>query len=184
MLFYGYFAQDAGRLRKQLTLVMLFFLFALEIASLPWCAPAPTDRSEYAAVPTENMVVATAVPVLRISDIDGPRIDDEAAAVVVEEPGSAMLPSPHPLPAGLWIGLFFAYVALLAFNLIAGYRQSAGLGIQWRWELIQTALFLIGWTVWDGYLTAPWFPFVLLKAGLMLYAAYLVWPDRARSEDA
>lgn len=184
MLFYGYFAQDAGRLRKRLTLAMLFCLFALEIASLPWCDPALTGRSEYAAVPAENMVVATAVPVLKISDIDGPRIDDEAAAVVVEESDPDTFPATRPLPAGLWIGLFFAYAALLAFNLIAGYRQSAGLGIQWRWELIQTAFFLIGWTVWDGYLTAPWFPFAILKAGLILYVAYLAWPDRGPSEDA
>ena len=181
MDFHGYFSQDTEWWRKRLVLIILLGLLGLEIASLPWCAPAPADRLGYMTVPAENMIITATVPVLRISDIDGPRIDDEAAAVVVEEPEPVMLPAPRLLPTSVWIFLFFAYAILLAFNLIVGYWQSAGLGIQWRWELIQTALFLIGWTVWDGYLAAPWFPFVLLKAGLILYVAYLAWPDRARS---
>ena len=181
MDFHGYFSQDTEWWRKRLVLIILLGLLGLEIASLPWCAPAPADRLGYMTVPAENMIITATVPVLRISDIDGPRIDDEAAAVVVEEPEPVMLPAPRLLPTSVWIFLFFAYAILLAFNLIVGYWQSAGLGIQWRWELIQTALFLIGWTVWDGYLAAPWFPFALLKAGLILYVAYLAWPDRARS---
>ena len=183
MDFHGYFSRDSRWWRKWLVLGMLLGLLGLEIASLPWCALVPADRLGYMTVPAENIIItATATaPVLRISDIDGPRIDDEAAAVVVEEPEPVMLPAPRLLPTSVWIFLFFAYAILLAFNLIVGYWQSAGLGIQWRWELIQTALFLIGWTVWDGYLAAPWFPFVLLKAGLILYVAYLAWPDRARS---
>lgn len=169
---------QGGLGRHRLVMALLLALLGLEMLSLPWCAPAyqSDDRSIGASV--EITTGTTAVPVLRISDIDGPRIDDVAATAVVEEP--ARVSAPATLPTGIWIFLCLAYVALLAFNLIVGYRQSAGTDIQWRWELIQTALFLIGWTIWDGYASAPWFPIALLKMGLILFVAYLVLLDRRK----
>ena len=108
----------------------------------------------------------------RISDIKGPRIDDQAASVervVVRNAGNKVCST---LPTEIWIFLLFFYGALLIFNLTYKFKEATK--IQWYWELIYTILAITAWYVWDqcGNLNI-WYPEFVLKTGIAIYAVYL-----------
>lgn len=103
---------------------------------------------------------------LRISDIDGPRIDAEAAMIVVEEEEVV-----SPLPGVLWVLLLLAYVALIVFNV--SYTFEKAVTPQWFWEALYTGAVLVIWYVFDPSRNALWFPFALVKTGLILYVLYI-----------
>ena len=117
----------------------------------------------------------------RISDIKGPRIDDQAASVervVVRNTGKKTCST---LPAGIWMFLIFAYGALLIFNLAYKFKEATK--IQWYWELIYTLLAIIAWYVWDqcGNLNI-WYPEFVLKAGIVIYGIYLYFFNKNQNK--
>jgi hypothetical protein len=100
--------------------------------------------------------------VLRISDIDGPRIDERAASVVVD--------APVALPVELFGFLFLVYVALLVFNF--SYTFETVTSPQWRFETLLTLLVLFAWQGLDPERAQVWFPFLVLKSGLIIFVIY------------
>ncbi len=100
--------------------------------------------------------------VLRISDIDGPRIDEQAASVVVD--------TRVALPAELFGFLFLVYVALLVFNF--SYTFETVTTPQWRFETLLTLLVLFAWQWLDPEKMQVWFPFLVLKSGLIIFVIY------------
>jgi len=107
----------------------------------------------------------------RISDIKGPRIDDQAASatrVAVCDTEKVC----QTLPTGIWMFLLFAYGALLIFNLTYKFKEATK--IQWYWELIYTILAIIAWYAWNSCGTINiWYPEFVLKIGIVIYGIYL-----------
>ena len=108
----------------------------------------------------------------KISDIKGPRIDDQAASVERMAVCSNEEKACQTLPNGIWMFLLFAYGALLIFNLTYKFKEATK--IQWYWELIYTMLAIIAWYVWDqcGNMNI-WYPEFVLKIGIVIYGIYL-----------
>jgi len=108
----------------------------------------------------------------KISDIKGPRIDDQAASierVAVCDSGEKTC---QTLPTGIWMFLLIAYGVLLIFNLTYGFKEATK--IQWYWELIYTILAITAWYAWDSCgNTNIWYPEFVLKAGIVIYGIYL-----------
>ena len=109
----------------------------------------------------------------RISDIKGPRIDDQAATVekVLVSSSAKKTISHSTLPTKIWIFLFLAYVALLIFNL--AYNFNSAVKIQWFWELFYTLLAIAVWFAFDYQKISIWYPIFILKMGIIIYAVYL-----------
>lgn len=110
-------------------------------------------------------------PILKISEIRGPRIDDGAAMIVA---GESAAPACQTLPLNLWVFLVVAYIALLVFNFSYTFKDVER--PQWFWETMYTLAFIAGWFVWDGCRENIWFPFAIVKFGLIIFAAdiYLI----------
>jgi len=108
----------------------------------------------------------------KISDIKGPRIDDQAAyvdRVAVSNTGKKICST---LPTGIWMFLLYAYGALLIFNLTYKFKEATK--IQWYWELIYTILAITAWYAWDNCGTMNiWYPEFVLKIGIVIYGIYL-----------
>ncbi len=100
---------------------------------------------------------------LRISEIDGPRID-EVAAVTYQE-------AEVFIPEEIWWFLLLAYGALLVFNFAYTFERANS--PQWFWEVMYTLCVLLGWAVLDPVGTERWFPLMILKEGLILFTLYL-----------
>jgi hypothetical protein len=105
-------------------------------------------------------------PILKISEIRGPRIDDEAAMIVAEKALSVC----RTLPLNLWVFLVVAYVALLVFNFSYTFKDVER--PQWFWETLYALAFIAGWFVWDSCHKNIWFPFAIVKFGLIIFALY------------
>lgn len=105
----------------------------------------------------------------KISDIRGPRIDTEAASVIVET-------REGPLPAHIFVFLLFAYAALLVFSLVYDFERTVE--IRWGWESMLTGFALLAWFVWGSTAATLWYPLTVLKTGLLIYAVYLYFYDR------
>ncbi len=114
----------------------------------------------------------------KISEIKGPRIDDEAAMIAVEESLSAEAQAKacFSLPAEIWVFLLIAFVALLIFNLTYDFGRATK--IQWGWELGLVLLTLLAWFIWDECRTSVWFPLSIIKMGVIIYALYLYFFER------
>lgn len=138
-------------LKKHLVVVILSVLFVVGIFS----GIMTTDR---------GALFSEVRPVVRISEIDGPRIDDEAA-MVVQSAGFVA-------PVELYLFLLVAYVALLLFNF--SFTFETVLAPQWRLEGLITLAALLAWYWLDPDGRALWFPFAILKSGLLLFAGYVV----------
>lgn len=129
---------------------------------------------------------AVSEPVLKISEIRGPRIDDQAAMVVVKESAEDTVATQvavsacHTLPLDIWAFLLIAYAALLIFNFSYTFRRVTA--PQWFWETLYTALFIIGWYAWDGCRDYVWFPFAVVKFGLIVFALYAYLLEKKLSE--
>lgn len=131
---------------------VLVVLFGVEIFSLFFVSPF---LSAFEGISSDESV-------LRISEIDGPRIDAVAATTVVTEAA---------LPGELWLFLLLAYVALLVFNF--SYTFETVYSPQWFWETLYTFLALFCWYVFDREAVYLWFPFMILKSGLIVFALYV-----------
>ena len=127
----------------------------------------------FSLVPSPDMKTAfqESQPVLRISEIEGPRIGDGAAMVVVR---SGFVP-----PVELFIFLFAVYVALLIFNF--SYTFETATTPQWRLEGLITLSALFGWYFLDADRIFFWFPFAVLKSGLILFACYVYLLEKKRA---
>ena len=80
-------------------------------------------------------------PILKLSQIDGPRISNVAASIVAKK--SALCRD--LLSSATWVFLLIAYIALLVFNLTFTFKKA--LKVQWLWETILTlAFFLCGFS--------------------------------------
>lgn len=118
---------------------------------------------------------ARAVP--KLSEIHGPQIDKEAAAIVKVE----KTPACSAFSAGAWVFLLCAYLFLLIFNLVYGYLKN--LQIQWFWEFLYTALAMGTWFYLDQCRTNLWFPLYVLKLGIIIYLFYLYfWHEKIRGK--
>ncbi|MEK9151566.1 MAG: hypothetical protein AAB547_02955 [Patescibacteria group bacterium] len=167
---------------RHLVVIILVALAVVEALSLVALTRMPSQPGLLIYGEEERGVIVTQ-PVLKISEIRGPRIDDEAAMIVADESAelsrssrrsscatqAAVSPCPT-LPIGIWIFLLAAYVALLIFNFSYTFRQAAR--PQWFWETLYTALALIGWYAWDGCRDHIWFPFAVVQFGLITFAIY------------
>lgn len=158
-------------LRRHLVVVLLLLLLLVEGVSLV----AYPGAIFFLDVFEEKKSVE--IP-LRISDIDGPRIDTEAAMIVVEEQEAVPV-----LPGVLWALLLLAYAALIVFNI--SYTFEKAVTPQWFWEGLYTLAVLVLWYVFDPGRNALWFPFVLVKTGLILFIlySYLLEKKNLRQED-
>ena len=109
----------------------------------------------------------------KISNIKGPRVDNQAASVeriVINNSKEKTIPK-SVLPIKIWVFLVFAYIALLIFNL--AYNFNYAVKVQWFWELLLTLLAITVWYAFDFQKTNIWYPVFILKAGILIYAAYL-----------
>lgn len=108
----------------------------------------------------------------KLSSIRGPQITDEAAMVIATAEGETIpVRACDTLPVRLWVFLLIAYLALLVFNLAAGFGRRTTL--QWFWEATYTGLALLAWPVWDGCGSAAWYPLAVMQMGILVYLLYL-----------
>lgn len=164
---------------RHLVVIILVALAVVEALSLVALTRMPSQPGLLIYGEEERGVVVTQ-PVLKISEIRGPRIDDEAAMIVADESAessqssyatrAAMVSPCSALPIGIWIFLLAAYVALLIFNFSYTFERAAK--PQWFFEVALTMLALIGWYAWDGCRDHIWFPFAVVKFGLITFAIY------------
>jgi len=126
----------------------------------------------------------------KISEIQGPRIDDQAAAVervAVCDNGKKGAPC-ATFPARIWMFLLLAYIGLLIFNL--AYDFESAVKIQWFWELLYTLLAIGAWFVWDPSIGGQgscgtmnlWYPEFVLKAGIVIYGIYLYFFRKTKNK--
>jgi len=146
--------------RRHLVVLILVALAAVEALSISFIISAKPDIFS-SNQPAEERVAPE--PILKISEIQGPQIDDEAAMTI-------LAPVCSTLPAGLWVFLLIAYAALLIFNFSYTFEQA--IRPQWFFELTLALLVLIAWYVWDECRTNIWFPFAIVKFGLIIFALY------------
>ncbi len=108
----------------------------------------------------------------RLSEINGPRINEEAASISFSE-NKKTIPEnkSHTLPKKIWVFLLVAYTGLLIFNLSIDFKKQQR--IRWVWETVMTAIFIIIWNSFDYNSENIWFPFYILKIGLLIYFLYL-----------
>lgn len=112
----------------------------------------------------------------KLSEIRGPRIDKEAAAVMRSEKTAACF----TFPANVWVFILCAYLFLLIFNLAYGYLKNSQ--IQWFWEFLYTALALGTWFYFDQCRASLWFPLYVLKLGIIIYLFYLYFLNEKGKE--
>lgn len=151
-------------LSRNLLVVVLLVLLCVEAASLFVVGPVTTWLYDEVAVMGEGIPA----PLLKISEIDGPRIDDVAASVVASQT--------QALPGELWVFLLLAYMALLVFNFSYTFERVSE--PQWGWEAFYTLIALWGWSVLDTERMYLWFPLMILKSGLILFALYVSLLER------
>lgn len=163
-----------GVCKSHLVAVLLVALAITEVISLAALIETPS-RPDTVSYRGEEQGTVAPQTTLRISDIRGPRIDDEAAMIVVEESPETALAAQavsacSTLPVGIWVFLVAAYVALLIFNFSYTFRQARE--PQWFWEALYTFLAIVGWYSLDDCRAALWFPFAIVKFGLIVFALY------------
>lgn len=96
-----------------------------------------------------------------------PRIDSEAASIVVAKKSSTC----PTFPPEIWILLLVSFVLLIIFNLAYTFEKTQH--IQWGWELFYLFLTLFVWFYFDKCKTNLWFPLYVIKLGLITYLGYL-----------
>ena len=156
-------------LKKNPVVAALGALLLLEVFSLVLVGPVDTVFLDETTVSEQGSIDSEP---LKISEIDGPRIDDTAASVVVSQA--------PVLPGELWVFLFLAYVALLVFNFSYTFERVAE--PQWGWEAFYTLITLWGWYALDSEKMYPWFPLLVLKSGLIIFALYAYLLERRLSK--
>lgn len=139
--------------------IMLFFLL------LPPAARPGLTPEERLWQGMQQETVGTAIP--RLSEIDGAAIDEGAVMAVAEDASLMPYRLCRTLPIGLWVFLLVSYALLLIFNFSYSF-QTLG-RITWKPEAVYTALFLLGWYLWDSCHATWWFPWLILKMGILLF---------------
>ena len=180
-------------LRGNLVVILLGVFLVIDIFSLSFMTRPDSDNllqisgPSGAAADAERTAqkprVSDSMQVLKISEIKGPRIDDQAAMVIVdtEAAGTAVAQRRcFSLPADIWIFLLIAYVALLIFNLTYDFGRTTR--VQWGFELTLTLLTLVAWYAWDRCSAQIWFPLYVIKLGILMYALYLYFFDKKSRE--
>lgn len=160
----NFFQQNSQKIFISLIILILASSFAVDIFLLRTEASQAEESSKSAVTRVSPFADPT------------PRIDEEAASIVRENPEescnpAALAPDCKTLPAGVWIFLLAAYVFLLIFNLSAGFGSAQK--IRWFWETLFTFLALYAWYVYDGGRTFIWYPLYVLKFGLIIYLFYV-----------
>lgn len=177
-------------LSRHLIVCVLMVLLGIEAVSLFWVGPVVTPIESEEVVTEEEAWVETGtdVPVLRLSEIDGPRIDTEAATIALSEapatteaPVTTVTTETTALPGELWVLLILAYAVLLVFNFSYTFDRVAA--PQWGWEVFYTLAALWGWLVMDPTALYSWFPFMILKTGLIIFALYAYLLERRLREE-
>jgi len=167
--------------KRYMVIVLLLLLVVTEAFSLVFVEPSREVNMSQNAL---EQASALKEPVLRISEITGPQIDFGAALVAVADDNSipsAALSSCRTLPTYLWIYLLLAYVALLVYNFSSTFKKATT--PQWFWEKLYTALALLAWYVFDGCRAYPWFPLTILKAGVILFVAYVYLLEKKKKNE-
>ena len=145
-------------------LLGLFLLFALFFPPVAFSENLPRQAWQ----PDYSAIVLDA-DISKISDINGPRIDDGAAAVSRRMPNASTQCS--NLSKGVWIFLMIAYAVLLVFNLAYGFKNTNRL--RWRAGFALTTTAILAWYFLDQCRSDVWFPLNILKVGIFIYAFYL-----------
>ena len=172
---------------RHLVVIALVSLAAVEVISLLFTAGIrPADIFRLPADTAQKSAIEE--PLLKISEIRGPRIDDQAAMIVAGKPAlvtTALAPLCFTLPINIWMFLVLAYVALMVFNFSYTFQQATSetgeraTRPQWFWETLYTLLFIVGWFVWDECRSHIWFPFTVVKFGLIMFALYVyLWEKK------
>ena len=105
---------------------------------------------------------------VRLSDFEFTEgIDDEAAMVFDDGTGTKEISLCGNLPQILWWYILGAYLLLLGFNFYESYRISSQ--VSWRFEILLTLAFLGIWQGFDICQHVLWFPWTVLKLGLIMY---------------
>ena len=131
-----------------------------------------TGQPDYSAIVLD-------ADISKISDIDGPRIDDGAAAVSRRMPNISLQCS--NLSKGIWIFLMIAYAVLLVFNLAYGFKNTNRL--RWRAGFALTTAAILAWYILDQCRFDVWFPLNVLKVGIFIYAFYLYFFNKKQIQD-
>ena len=155
-----------------LALAVFALLFAADgLVAVPAVTEVRALNSAPAAVP-------------KLSEIKGPSIDGEGASVVRLENSAtcALSAACATLPAGLWVFLLVAYLALLGFNLAYKFKESRN--IRWVWETIMTLLLIAGWFYFDQCRSHLWFPLYVMKLGIIIYLFYLYFFGEKQKNDS
>jgi hypothetical protein len=158
---------------RHLVVIALVLLVVMEIASLAFVDGVRLNESP--SVQPQ--------PTLKISDIRGSRIDDQAAMIVIDKSATVsetLKVACSTLPINVWIFLLIAYVALLVFNFSYTFKQVTE--PQWFWETLYTVLALVGWYSLDDCRAHIWFPLAVVKFGLIIFIVYLYLLEKKPSE--
>lgn len=176
-------------LSRHLIVCVLVVLLGIEAVSLFWVGPGVAPLPSEEGVTWEEGWQETSAetwietgidaPVLKLSEIDGPRIDTEAATIALSE--ASAVATTTALPGELWVLLILAYAALLVFNFSYTFDRVAA--PQWGWEVFYTLAALWGWLVMDPTALYPWFPFMILKTGLIIFVLYAYLLERRLREE-
>lgn len=141
--------------------VLLLSVLAVNLFSIGFFVPSSATKS------------ATSVtPILKLSEIDGPRVSDVAAMTVAE--GGAFCRD--LLSVGVWVFLLVAFVALLVFNLSYNFKEATK--VQWFWETILALAFLGLWFLWDTCRANLWFPLSVIQIGIIIFVSYLYFFEK------
>lgn len=152
-----------------LGIFVLAALFVSNFLFLPQ-AISPDLEKEVASIQSEPATIT------KLSEIKGPRIDEEAASISCADDSPVCPLAPKvitcaSLPMETWVFLLAAYLGLLIFNLgfTFGKRQT----VQWFWEALYTLLALAVWFQWDQCRANLWYPLYVLALGILIYLFYL-----------
>jgi len=170
-----------SKFSKNLTIPVAIAVFASLLAvDIIFLKPVPANNPAGGSVTQTEILSgkedARAVP--KLSEIRGPQIDKEAAAVVKSEKTAIC----STFPANVWVLILCGYLFLLVFNLAYGYLKN--LHVQWFWEFLYTALAMGTWFYFDQCRTNLWFPLYVLKLGIIIYLFYLYFLNEKSQEKA
>lgn len=151
---------------------VVFLLVAFSVIEV-MTLPVVSLPERGVTLPDAREEVVSGETILKISEIDEPRIDDQAAMVVVEPLEGNTCTT---LPGYIWGFLLIAFMALLVFNFSYDFKRLTD--IHFVWEGIFLLLTLSAWYVWDECHSATWFPLSVIKVSIIIFVLYLYLFER------
>lgn len=113
----------------------------------------------------------------KLSEIVGPRIDEEAASISCKKIAyNVEASSCQTLPVKIWLLLLICYLFLLVFNLSYDFNETVN--PRSLWEIILTGVFIFGWLYFDKCGVNIWFPLGIIKFGIVIYLSYLYFFEK------